>query len=635
MTTKLFLAVVVTMTASAHALEITSPDGQLKATISVEDGRLGYRVAYGSQELVAWSPLGLETTAGDFRSDVKIVDESEIETVKKSYDLPLGKVSHVDVDARQQTFQIENAAGQKLGVRFYVANNGVAFCYRIPESGGEVEVLSEATSFALPEGTRAHLHPMAKAKTGWSRTQPSYEEHYVQGPAGTPSTMEQGWCLPALFEVPDRGWVLVGETGVDASYFGSRLAHESPDRVYRIDLPQSKEHLSASPTTAKVAEGKWLPWRFLVIGKSLEPVVASTLATDLVEPLYELDWQPQPGRAAWSWLPLKDANTIEPVQRKFIDMAEKLGFEYTLIDADWDRQIGREKIEELAEYAKSKGVKLLLWYNSNGQWNDAPYTPQDCMDTPEAREKEMAWLEETGIAGIKVDFFGGDKQDVMALYDGILRDAAKHKLMVNFHGATIPRGWDRMYPNFATCEAVRGMEFCTFEQVNADREPAHSTMLPFTRNVIGPMDFTPVMIGEKLAPFDKAPTRRTTLGFELALPIIFHTPIQHFGLVPEDVDRLPTFAVDYLKELPTTWDETKLLDGTPGKFVVLMRKKNGRQYIGAINGTDEPLTISIPSELVDGATAIVDGSKGLVQESLPSDGKLTLQPHGGAVIVGE
>lgn len=640
MTTKLFLAVAVTLATSAHALEITSPDGQVKVTISVEEGRLGYRVAYDSKELVAWSPLGLETTAGDFRSDVKIVDEGTVETVKKSYDTPLGKQRYVFVDARQQKIDIENAAGQQLGVLFYVDNNSVAFRYRVPPTPevGDVitivEVLSEATSFAFPERTRSHLHPMAKAKTGWSRTQPSYEEHYVQGPAGSPSTMEQGWCLPALFEVPDRGWVLIGETGVDTNYFGARLAHESAGRVYKIELPQAEEHLDTSPTSATVTGGDWLPWRFLVVGESLEPVVASTLATDLVEPLYELDWQPQPGRAAWSWLALKDAHTVEKTQREFIDMAAKLNFEYVLVDADWDRQIGREKIEELAKYAKEKGLRLLLWYNSNGQWNDAPYTPKDCMDTPEAREKEMAWLEATGIAGIKVDFFGGDKQDVMALYDGILRDAAKHKLMVNFHGATIPRGWDRMYPNFATCEAVRGMEFCTFEQVNADQQPSHSTMLPFTRNVIGPMDFTPVMIGEKLASSPNAPTRRTTLGFELALPIIFHSPVQHFGLVPEDVDRLPAFAVEYLKEVPTTWDETKLLDGEPGKFVVLARKKNGRQYIGAINGTDEALTISIPNELVDGATAIVDGAEGLVQEPLINS-KLTLQPHGGAVIVGE
>jgi hypothetical protein len=633
MTTKLFLAVAVTLTTSAHALEIASPDGQVKVTISVEDGRLGYQVAYDSHELVAWSPLGIETTAGDFRSDVKIVDEGTIETVKKSYDTPLGKQNHIDVDGRERPIEIENTAGQQLGVRFYVANNGVALSYRVPESDGDTEVLSEATSFAFPEGTQSHLHPMAKAKTGWSRTQPSYEEHYVQGPAGTPSTMGQGWCLPALFEVPDCGWVLIGETGVDTNYFGARLAHESPDRVYKIKLPQAEEHLAESPVTAKVFAGIWRPWRFLAVGKSLEPIVTSTLATDLVEPLYELDWKPQPGRAAWSWLPLKDANTIEPVQRKFIDMAAKLNFEYVLIDADWDRQIGREKIEELAKYAKEKGVRLLLWYNSNGQWNDAPYTPQDCMDTPEAREKEMAWLEKNGIAGIKVDFFGGDKQDVMALYDAILRDAAKHKLTVNFHGATIPRGWDRMYPNFATCEAVRGMEFCTFEQVNADQQPSHSTMLPFTRNVIGPMDFTPVMIGEKLSPSGGEPTRRTTLGFELALPVIFHSPIQHCGLVPEDVDRLPDFAVDYLKEVPTTWDETKLLDGEPGKFVVLARKKNGRQYIGAINGTKEPLTISIPKEFVEGATVITDGPKGLVQENLSGDGKLTLKPHGGAVIV--
>jgi hypothetical protein len=640
MTAKLFLVFAAALATSAHAFEIASPDGTLKVTLSISDSRLGYQVKQDGQELVAWSPLGLETSTGDFRTDVKIVDEGQPETIKRSYDLPLGKVSHVDVDARQQSFQIKNAAGQKLAVRFYVANNGVAFSYRILDSHGEVEVLSEATSFAFPANTQAYLHPMAVAKTGWSRTQPSYEEYYVNQPAGEPSTMGQGWCLPALFQVSDRGWVLVGETSVDAHYFGSRLAHESPNRVYKIELPQKEEHLATSPSTAIVAGGKWLPWRFLAVGESLAPVVASTLATDLVEPLYELDWQPQPGRAAWSWLPLKDANTIEPVQRKFIDMADKLGFEYVLIDADWDRQIGREKIAELAEYARGKNVRLLLWYNSNGDWNDAPYTPQDCMDTSAAREKEMAWLEKTGIAGIKVDFFGGDKQDVMALYDAILRDAAKHKLMVNFHGATIPRGWDRMYPNFATCEAVRGMEFCTFEQVNADHQPAHCAMLPFIRNVIGPMDFTPVMIGEKLAPFDNAPTRRTTLAFELALPILFHSPIQHFGLVPEDLERLPNFAIDYLRELPTTWDETKLIAGEPGKFVAIARKKGDRQYIGAINGTDEPLKVSLPLEFAGRASALVDdGNGGLKQQSLTRNATgafaLALPPHGGAIIISE
>jgi hypothetical protein len=640
MTTKLLLALTATLAASAHALEITSPDGALKATISIENSRLGYRVSRNDKELVAWSPLGLETSAGDFRTGVKIVDQGHAETIKRSYDLPLGKVNHVEVDARQQTFQIANAAGQKLDVRFYMSNNGVAFSYRVPASNGDVEILSEATSFAFPEDTRALLHPMAVAKTGWARTQPSYEEYYVDQPAGEPSTMGQGWCLPTLFQVADRGWVLIGETGVDPGYFGSRLAHESPNRVYTIDLPQQEEHLTESPTTAKVAAGKWLPWRFLAVGESLEPIVASTLATDLVEPLYELDWQPQPGRVAWSWLPLKDANTIEPVQRKFIEMAAALGFEYTLIDADWDRQIGREKIEELAEYAKGKNVRLLLWYNSNGDWNDAPYTPQDCMDTPEARAKEMAWLEKTGIAGIKVDFFGGDKQDVMALYDAILRDAAKHELLVNFHGATIPRGWDRMYPNFATCEAVRGMEFCTFEQVNADQQAKHCTMLPFTRNVIGPMDFTPVMIGEKLAPFDNAPKRRTTLAFELALPILFHSPVQHFGLVPEDLDRLPDYAIKYLQELPTTWDETRLIAGESGRYVVLARQKNGRQYVAAINGTDEPLPISIPSELAAGASAIVDDGDGGLQEQelAPNDAgafELVLPPRGGAVSISE
>jgi hypothetical protein len=639
------IAIFAAMSVPACALELASPDGRVRALIALQGGQLGYRILLDGQEVVARSLLGLATNVGDFTSHLQIAAETAPADVRATYDLPMGKASHVDRPGREATITLRSATGTRLDVKFRLADDGLAFAYRFSNDAGSaagdapIIIRREATSFALPAGSTAFLHPMAVAKSGWMRTQPSYEEHYaIDQPVGRPAPLGQGWCLPALFKVADRGWVLVGETGVSANSCGARLAQDSAGGVYRIDLPQQQEQLSSDPVEPRVAAGAWLPWRFVVVGKTLAPIVETTMPTDLVEPLYPPESPPRPGRAAWSWLPLKDDNITEPVQRRFIDMAAELRFEYVLVDNWWDQKIGREKIEELAEYARAKGVGLILWYNSNGSWNDAPQTPQDRMDTPEARAEEMAWLRRIGIKGIKVDFFGGDKQSVMQLYDAILRDAAQAGLAVNFHGATIPRGWDRMYPNFVTCEAVRGMEFCTFEQPNADQEPVHATVLPFTRNAIGPMDFTPLMVGPRLGPGDSGPRRRTSLAFEFALPVLFYSAVQHFGLEPDDLDRLPPGAIDFLRELPTVWDETRFLDGYPGKYAVLARRKGDRWYVAAINGQEAPQTVTIPADLAASWTILRDdGENRVVVEpwsATNADGALSLElpARGGAVL---
>jgi hypothetical protein len=248
-------------------------------------------------------------------------------------------------------------------------------------------------------------------------------------------------------------------------------------------------------------------------------------------------------------------------------------------------QIGRDGIEKLAEYAASRNVGLLLWYNSNGNWNEAPQTPRDRMHLPDVRQNEMKWMQKIGIKGIKVDFFGGDKQFYMQYYQDILTDANKYGLIVNFHGTTLPRGWERMYPNFVTCEAVKGMEFVTFEQSNADLQPSHCATLPFLRNVVGPMDFTPVILNASLAP-DRVsgPKRVTTAGFELALPVVFFSGVQHFGLIPENVIQYPFFVTDYLRAVPTTWDETRFLSGMPGQDCVVARRSGDSWFVAGING---------------------------------------------------
>jgi hypothetical protein len=408
-----------------------------------------------------------------------------------------------------------------------------------------------------------------------------------------------GWTYPALFKVPNAGWVLVSETGTTGSYCATHLAHLSTDSLYTIEFPHSTEGLPSQHAKAMITLPYETPWRMMVVGSAPTKVAQSTMATDLVKPMYKAKAVYAPGRATWSWLVLKDDSVTFDVTKRFIDMADSLNFEYSLVDAPWDAQIGREKMAQLSEYARSKGVSLLLWYNSNGKWNDAPQTPKNCMDNQETRRAEMKWMQSIGIKGIKVDFFGGDKQFYMQYYEDILKDANDFGLTVNFHGTTLPRGWERIYPNFVTDESVKGMEFITFGQPDANKQPQHCATLPFLRNVVGPMDFTPVILNQRLGSDRKGgPTRRTTMGFELALPVVFFSGIQHYGLVPENMDQLPGEVIGYLKAVPTIWDDTRFLTGYPGKDCVVARRTGKTWYVAGINGENYDKTLTIDTESI-------------------------------------
>jgi hypothetical protein len=325
------------------------------------------------------------------------------------------------------------------------------------------------------------------------------------------------------------------------------------------------------------------------------------------------------------------------MRKKFLDMTAKLGWEYLLVDCNWDSKIGREKITEFVKEAKEKGVGIILWYNSNGQWNDAPMTPKDRVHTPQVREKEFKWLHDIGVAGIKVDFFGGDKQVTMQMYLDILKDAAKYKLLANFHGATLPRGWQRTWPNMVTTEAVMGMEYCTFDQGNADQQPQHCCVLPFTRNVVAPMDFTPVVMSRKI----RNASRVTSGAFELALAVIFESGIQHFGLAPFEAESLPQRAIDYLSDVPTAWDQTVFVAGYPAKDIVMARRKGNVWYIAGINGENQKkklqLDLSFLSKDISG-TLITDEpaeDKLLIKDVTLSSMEnldIELEPYGGFVI---
>ncbi len=586
-----------------------SPDGKISVFFRVTyDKSACYRVEYDGKALLRESKLGLIREDGDFSKDLSLESISSVKTVKASYEMLHGKRRRCNYAAHKRIFHLKNASGEKIDVIFQVSNDGVAFRYCFPEKSKTIrKIKEETTSFNFFPGTKAWIQPIAEAKSGWCQTQPSYEEHYKQGiETDKLPRNDAGWVFPALFNY-DKYWLLISETAPDRNYCGCRLKQLSVGNEFVIGFPQPAEVFQGGPVNPESKLPWSTPWRIISIGDSLKTIAESTLGTDLANPAKLQDTLfIRPGRASWSWVMLKDDSVVYDVQKRFIDFAADMGWEYCLIDVNWDTKIGYDKIKELAEYAKNKNVGLILWYNSAGNWNTVTFTPKDKLLTHEDRVKEFSKLKEMGIKGIKVDFFGGDGQSVMAYYQDIIEDAAKFGLVVNCHGATLPRGWQRTYPNLLTVEAVKGFEYVTFDQHNADVEPNHCCVLPFTRNVFDPMDFTPVCFTE--VPNIK---RVTTNCFELALSVIFTSGIQHFAQTPEGMAAVPDYVKDFMREIPSRWDDTHFIDGYPGKLVVLARKFNDNWFIAGINGEDVEKSINLDISFLKDAktgTLITDGS---------------------------
>ncbi len=589
----LLSALLLSMTLQAQNHILKSPDGKLSVTISDTDG-LSYKVSYNNEEALAASPLGIYRDDCNYDKPEKISSVSALEKGMTTYDNPVGKVSRVSKEYVQQEFTVEVG---KYAVVMRVYNDGVAFAYRLLGTG-EVKVYGERTAFALPKNNKAFLTQLAKAKSGWQKTNPSYEDPYhVDVPLTELSEHRDGWIFPALFH-GEKVWTLISETGTTADYVACHLS-EFDGEYFNVEFPTAGHNLPCNPTWAEVKTPFLTPWRTIVVSDNLSGIVENTLSTDLVEPLYQAKHKFLPGRSSWSWIYYGDDLTTYDGTKQYIDLAARLGWEYCLVDAVWDTQIGREKMAELAQYAKSKNVGLILWYNSNGNWNTAPQSPLNCMNTAETRRKEMAWMKKIGVVGIKADFFGGDKQAGIKLYEDILRDANDFGIAVNFHGATLPRGWERMHPAFLNAEAVMGQEFCRGEKDKEANRASHSTILPFVRNAVAPMDFTPVVLNSRLGPGTWESDRTTTTAFELAMPVVFFEPITHFGITPSDIDKFPDFVWDYFRHVPTVWDETKLLSGYPGKDVVLARRSGKTWYVAGINGEGNTKTLCVDLTFIE------------------------------------
>ena len=625
----LTLALTAGMTVMAAEHQISSPDGNIVVTVSDQGGLLTYSATLQGRQLLLPSRMGLKTDFADLTQQLSITAAKE-SNHSGNYTLRQVKQRDITFDGRLLTLDVQNQKRQRMQVLLYVSNRDVAYKYIIPRQERNnpkcAVITEEASAFRLPDNTTTFLCPQIGPGTGWELTKPSYEEEYTpDAPLNARSQYGQGYTFPCLFRVPGpepeaaakkKGakaqdcWLLISETGVSSQYCGAHLSDYSPERGYQIAFPhpgENKGHGMAQPGIELPGE---TPWRTITLGNSLAPIVETTVSYDLVQQQYEPSQNYQGGRYTWSWIIWQDNSINYDDQVRFIDTAAEMNYEFCLVDGCWDETIGRGRMAELSRYAQSKGVRLLLWYNSNGYWNNAPQTPRNRMNTAIAREAEMRWMQSIGVAGIKVDFFGGDKQMTMQLYEDILSDANRYGLQVIFHGCTLPRGWEKMYPNFVSSEAVLASENVYFTDHHARREPFELTMHPFCRNTVATMDWGGVFLNKFMSKDNRSRhPRYTTDAFEVATAVMNQAYVQCVALqpnnlLPEEQLQLP---LNYLKRLPWQWRETRYVDGYPGRYAVVARRAipalrdsrgntvdaDGAWYVAGLNGTDEPMTLTL------------------------------------------
>ena len=626
----------------AGEVTVKSPSGKLEVAVSDDGGKPTYRIALDGKQMLTTSALGLRTSQGNLTEGLTITD-SKTQPIEKHYDIRNIKTAHSDYQANCLAVTLENQQKQRLTVTFLVSDNDVAFRYSLPVGNRGRQrtlIFGEATSFNFPDGTTTFLSPQIGPETGWAQTKPSYEEVYTpDAPMTAKSQYGRGYTFPCLFHLPE-GWALVSETGTTGSYPGTHISDYEAGRGYTIAFPDKGENGGFGSEFAACSLPAETPWRTITVGQTLKPLVETTVSYDVVEPLYEPSENYKAGRYTWSWLVWQDGSTNYDDQVKFIDLAAEMGYEYCLVDALWDTQIGRDRMVDLSRYAQSKGVSLMLWYNSNGYANDAPQGPRHCLNTALARNREMKWMQEIGVKGIKVDFFGGDKQETMQLYEDILADANRYGIQVIFHGCTLPRGWERMFPNYVASEAVLASENVFFSEGAALREPFDLTVHPFCRNAVASMDWGGVIMNRYMSRDNKSRhSRKTTDVFEMASGITNQTSVQCVAMCPNNLTELQPFELDFLRQLPSTWDETRFIDGYPGKYVVLARRHGDNWYIAGLNAQKEPLklTLSLPMFAGQTVSTLVDDKNGaptLTTQKIGKQGqaKVMIQPNGGIIL---
>ena len=643
----------------ASATEVMSPDKRLAVNIEIQNGKPVYSVTYDKLPVIQNSPLGFLSNEGDFSSDMTFVN-AETSTYSDNYTLRQCKVEQVNYTANVLTFKVKNKQSQQINIVFHVSNNDIAFRYELPRINdrSSIRIEKEATGFRFPDSTSTFLTPQSFAMIGWKRSKPSYEEGYgYDDPMTKKSGYGKGYTFPCLFKIRDTqgtlsAWALVSETGVDSRYCGCRLSDCKEGNLYTVEFPMPEENNGNGTVAPAFALPGSTPWRTITIGNSLKPIVETTAPWNTVKEHYpicpELADGKAYGKSTWSWIVWQDASMNWNDQVAFINLAQQLNYKYILIDAGWDQNIGYDKMEELVRLAHSKNVDVFLWWSSSGYWNDIQQSPINCMDNSIIRKEKMRWMKRIGVKGIKVDFWGGDKQETIRLYEELFSDANDNGLMVIVHGCTLPRGWERMYPNYSGSEAVLASENMVFNQNACDEEARATATHPFIRNTVGCMEWGGSFLNRHLGRGNqRGNLRKTTDCHEMAQAVLFQNPIQNFAVTPENLQPFnqggaPEISIDFMKSVPTTWKKSLFIDGYPGKYVVLARQNADKWYIAGTNAEAESKTLQLDlSEIIEAGQTVTlycdrkdrEPEKTTLKIKNPKKVKLTILHNGGFVIV--
>ncbi|MDQ8203473.1 glycoside hydrolase family 97 catalytic domain-containing protein [Pelagicoccus sp. SDUM812003] len=575
------------VTAHAQANRVISPNEKIEATLlsdaSGEASSWYLEIAYmqdGERTIaIPRVDLGLVREDQSFVERLTLKAAGEPQFIEESYTAIHGKRSECSNVANERTFTLENADGSPMELVVRAYDDGVTFRYSFPEDDGEYVVLEERTAYTID----------AEAKRWLQKWNPANEGLYLEQSA----TEQQEWCYPALFQTSEEGpWFLLHESDVLRSYCGTKLSNLEDASRYDLVFPNPGDARGVGESQPTIELPWKSPWRVIILGE-LGDLVESTLIDDVATPnaLADTDWI-EPGAASWNYWSDNHGTKDFQVVCDFADLAASMGWPYTLLDWEWDAMGNGGDLYDAVEYIKSIGVKPLIWYNSGGDHTWVPATPKDRMLTHENRVEEFTKLNEMGIVGVKVDFFESEKQHMIDYYLDIVEDAAAFEMLVYFHGCLVPRGWARTYPNLMTYEGVRGAEWYNNTPELTTTAPQHNATLPFTRNVIGAMDYTPTTFTNSQHP------HLTSYGHELALSVVFESAIQHFADRPEGYYELPDAPRSFLKRVPVAWDDTKFIAGYPGKDAIIARRKGEEWYVGGINGEWEPKSISLPFDFL-------------------------------------
>ncbi len=571
--------------------ELNSPGNNIRITVSESANRetsLEYKVdvIQGGKTNVAVesSPLGIVRKDQQFSNNLSFVSAGDVKIIDETYKMIIGRQSEISNKANEMelTFKNENGSQIQLVLRAY--NDGVAFKYVFPEKSDSLyTVTSELSGFKIPVNGKAWIQPY-DVPSQWT---PAYEKFYENGMSiGTASPNKEGWAFPALFN-SNNNWVLISEANLASNYCGIRMEQNAPEGLYKVRFPESADAEGVGAVEPTSALPWNMPWRTIVIGNSLATIIESPIVYNVCDAQVPGDFSwVKPGKASWSWLSDNPSPKNYNSLKSFVDLAVEMKWEYSLVDANWDLMTGGN-IEQLVKYANSKDIGILMWYNSGGPHNRVTERPRDIMNDPQKRREEFKKLQAWGVKGVKIDFWHSDKQNLITQYIDVLKDAAEFQIMVNYHGCTIPRGWSRTYPHLVSLEAVRGEECYLFDSTYTNKAPVQNTILPFTRNAIGPMDYTPVAFSNVKYP------HITSYAHEVALTLVFNSGILHFADNVKAYQSLPSFVKDFLTTVPVTFDETRYISGEPGKSIVLASRKGKDWYISGINGQKDMMDLSV------------------------------------------